>query len=262
MNVVGLLGENVIARWRSSSYLAGLIAAVLAHALRPSYWRRTVRGVLARQILFTGVEAVRFVALVAFLVGISVVLQAQVWLSKVGQSAMIGPLLVAAVVRELGPLLTNFVVIGRSGTAIASELANMKVNGEIRVLDAQGLDPFIYLAIPRILGVMLSVFCLSIVFIVVSFASGYVGGMLLGTAQAERGLFLNAVFGALAPADVFNLVAKTTVPGLLTGAICCSEGLGIQGLTTDVPQAAGRAVVKSVAALFVTSAIVSLMTYL
>jgi phospholipid/cholesterol/gamma-HCH transport system permease protein len=263
MQFVARLGAGIVARLRAGSYLLSVAGSAAGRAVLARQWPRTTRDVLARQIYFTGAEALGFVALVGLLVGVAVVLQAQVWLTKVGQSTLFGPLLVAVVIRELGPLLTNFVVIGRSGTAIASELAAMRVNGEIHVLEAQGLDPFTYLVVPRIIGVMASVFCLTIVSIGVSFASGYLSGFLLdvGTAGGVE-LFVDGVLKAVRPADIVNVLAKTLIPGALTGAICCTEGLSAARAATEIPQAAGRAVVRSVAALFVTSAVVSVLTYL
>jgi phospholipid/cholesterol/gamma-HCH transport system permease protein len=190
-----------------------------------------------------------------------VVVQTQVWLGKVGQSPLIGPVLVMVVVREIAPLLVNFIVIGRSGTAMATELATMKLNGEIRVLDAQGLDPFVYLVLPRVVGAAASVFCLTIVFIAVSFVSGYFSGALLGANMGPPSLFVSEIFKAVRPADVLNVIVKTLLPGATTGAICCAEGLGVGAATTEIPQAATRAVVRSVAAMFVLSALVSLLTY-
>ena len=261
MNVVSKIGQETMKRWHALVYLCAAIFSVLRLAVKPRFWPRTVRNVLARQILFTGFEAVRFVSLVAFMVGISVVVQAQVWLTKFGQSALLGPILVMVVIREVGPLLANFVVIGRSGTAIATELGNMKVAGEIRVMDAMGLDPFSYLVLPRVIGMAVSIFCLTVVFIVVSFFSGYVCGTLSGASIEHPGLFVDSVFKAVRPADVVNLLVKTLVPGLMTGTVCCMEGLGVETVT-EVPQAATRAVVRSITYLFITSALVSLLTYL
>ena len=261
MNVVSKIGQETMKRWRALVYLCAAIFSVLRLAVKPRFWPRTVRNVLARQILFTGFEAVRFVSLVAFMVGISVVVQAQVWLTKFGQSALLGPILVMVVIREVGPLLANFVVIGRSGTAIATELGNMNVAGEIRVMDAMGLDPFSYLVLPRVIGMAVSIFCLTVVFVVVSFFSGYVCGTLSGASIEHPGLFVDSVFKAVRPADVVNLLVKTLVPGLMTGTVCCMEGLGVETVT-EVPQAATRAVVRSITYLFITSALVSLLTYL
>jgi len=262
MSFVAGIGRRLVGRWKSAAYLAGVMATAAAMAVRRSYWTHPVRDVLARQVFFTGVEAVRFVAMVAGVVGIAVVLQAQVWLTRFGQSALVGPLLVTVVVRELGPLLTNFVVIGRSGTAIASELAGMRANREMRVLEAQGLDPFTYLVVPRVLGVTISVFSLTVVFLAVSFASGFLCGVLLGVQPPTPTMFMDGIMKAISPADVINVLAKTILPGMATGAICCIEGFSIEGAVTEVPQAAGRAVIRSVAVLFVISAVVSVLTYL
>jgi phospholipid/cholesterol/gamma-HCH transport system permease protein len=215
-----------------------------------------------RQVLFTGYEATRFVSLVACLVGISIVVQTQVFLGMFGQTGFLGPILVMVVVREIGPLLTNFIVLGRSGTAMATEMGNMKAHGEIHVLDAQGIDPFLYLVMPRALSAAVSVFCLTVVFIVVSFASGFITGSLLGVNTMDAWMFTDSVFRAVQKADVFNLIAKTVIPGLLTGTICCTEGLSVGTAITEVPQAATRAVTRSTVALFVTSVLVSVLTYI
>jgi len=262
MNIVTALGKYAIKRWRFLRYLSAVTWSIFAVCLKRGTFRRTVRDVLARQILFTGFEAVRFISLLAFLIGISVVVQAQVWLPRAGQAHLLGPVLVMVIVRELGPLLVNFVVIGRSGTAIATELGNMNVSGEVRVLDALGLDPFIYLLLPRVLGVAISVFCLTVIFIMVSFISGYLSGVLLGANPGPPYFFFKSVFKAVSPLDVLNLLAKTIIPGILTGVICCIEGLSVRMSITEVPQASTRAVVRSVTALFITSVLVSVFTYI
>jgi len=157
MTFSGTIGQYTLTRIRDTAHLFAIVGSILVQATQPRHWPRTTRAVFARQIMFTGVEALRFVSLVAFLTGISVVVQAQVWLGMAGQSAMLGSVLIAVILREVAPLLVNFIVIGRSGTAIAVELANMKVFGEIKVLEAQGLDALLYLAIPRALAFALSV---------------------------------------------------------------------------------------------------------
>jgi phospholipid/cholesterol/gamma-HCH transport system permease protein len=137
----------------------------------------------------------------------------------------------------------------------------MRAAGEVHVLDAQGLDPFTYLVLPRVIGMAVSVFCLTVVFIAVALCSGFVSGLLLGAPTGGPDLFVQSVLGAVHPADLFNVLAKTFIPGLLTGAICCTEGLSIRGSITEVPQATTRGLVRSIGALFVTSVIVSVLTY-
>jgi len=262
VKLLATIGQRAVERFKSQIYLAGIIAAGIWAAVQPRHWPRTSRNVLARQVLFTGVEASRFIALIAVFVGLSIVVQTQLLIARLGQSALLGPILVAVIVRELGPLLTNFVVIGRSGSAITTELGNMKVNGEIRLLDAQGLDPFIYLVLPRMMGMMLSIFGLTIIFISVAFLSGFFSGVLFGAQIGSPLLFLDSVMNALTPGDVWLLLAKTLLPGLVTAAICCTEGFSIEGAVTEVPQAATRGLARSVASLFILSALMSTIYYL
>ena len=260
--VVSAVGSGTLRYIARVSYTLGVTVSVLRLAVKPSTWRRTVRDALARQVLFSAVDAAPFTAMVAFLVGISVVVQAQLWLGRVGQTQLLGPVLVAVVLRELGPLLANFIVIGRSGNAIAAELGHMRLSGEVRVLDAQGLDPLLYLVVPRALATMMAVLCLTVIFIFVCLFSGYWFGWLVGTRGAGILGFLESVARAIGPWDLFNVVAKSLVPGLLAGVICSTEGLSVADSITDVPKAIARGVQWSVVMLFFASALISLATYL
>jgi len=254
-------GERTIAWARSTAHFFALLWSVLFLASAKSTWPRTTRNVFARQILFTGVEAMKFVSLVAIITGLSVVIQAQIWLGKTGQSQMLGTILVIVIVREVAPLLVNFILISRSGTAIATELANMKVLGEIHLLECQGIDPLLYLVVPRVLAFALCVFCLTIWFIVVSFGGGYLYGILAGVGAGAPNLFITSVLKAVHLPDAFSLLAKTFLPGMFTAVICAMEGISVGEAITEVPQAATRAVVRSIAALFILSAIVSILSY-
>ncbi len=102
---------TIAARELRSLFFSPLAWTVLAVTAKWKYWSRTARTVLARQVLFTGYEAVKFVSLVAFLIGISIVVQSQVLLGNFGQTNLLGAVLVTVVIREVGPLLTNFIVI-------------------------------------------------------------------------------------------------------------------------------------------------------
>jgi len=262
MNVWARLGAGCAGAIRRTIETAAVSAGLLALAAHRRRWPRTTRTVLGRQILFTGVDAIPFILAVSVAVGLTVVLQTKVWLGRVGQSAMAGPILVAVVVRELGPLLVNFVVIGRSGTAIASELASMRVAGEIEVLESQGLDPSAYLVLPRAVGMAISVAGLTVIFTVTSFVSGYLGGRLLGAPVGSGLIFMESVLDAISRADVVNLLAKSLLPGWLTAVECSIEGLSAESSVSEVPQATTRGVVRSVASLFLISILISVLTYL
>jgi phospholipid/cholesterol/gamma-HCH transport system permease protein len=262
MSMLATIGSGAIDLFRRLRRLLGVAWAAVRLACLPHSWPRTVRTVFARQILFTGVEAIQFVSVVALLAGISVVVQAQLWIGRLGQAELLGPLLITVIVREVGPLLVNFIVIGRSGTAMAAELAGMTVRNEVKVLDAQGLDPMAYLVMPRAIGMALCVLCLTVIFGIVSLSGGYVFGALMGIGPGDPNVFLQSVVQGIKPEDFYNLLAKTLIPGLLTGVICSAEGLSIEGVATDVPQAVTRSVVRSNTVVIMVSVIVSVLTYI
>ena len=246
---------------RRITYPLGVLGSALLLALQPRVWTRPVRNVLARQVLFTGVEALFFSARVSVAVGILIVVQAQLWLSQIGESEWMGNLLLNVLVREIGPLLANFVVVVRSGTAIATELAHMRLEGEVDVLDAQGLDPMIYLVMPRVIATAISVFCLAVVIVTVTFLSGYVVAELLGAVRGGPAVFFAGILSEVGVEELYFFLPKTLISGLLIGAICSVEGLSIRGAVTEIPQIAGRGAVRSLTIVFGVSAVLSLIIY-
>jgi len=153
-------------------------------------------------------------------------------------------------------------VIVRSGSAMTTELGVLKINGKVSALEAQGGDPFLLLVMPRVLGVAVSTFCLTIVFILVVFASGFLFAAWTGKGSRDLFLFADTVSRAVQPKDVVNILAKSILPALFASASCCLGGLGVGGSVTEIPPATQRALTRSVAGLFVISAAVSLLTYL
>jgi phospholipid/cholesterol/gamma-HCH transport system permease protein len=128
-------------------------------------------------------------------------------------------------------------------------------------MEAQGLDPLLFLVMPRVLAMAVAAFCLTVIFVLAAFASGYVFGGFFGQANVDPTVFLNSVFNAMHPFDAIGFLAKCLLPALLTGVICSTEGLSVEGGVTHVPLAAKRALSRSLFALFLTSVVVSLLTY-
>jgi phospholipid/cholesterol/gamma-HCH transport system permease protein len=145
---------------------------------------------------------------------------------------------------------------------MTTELGVLKIDGKVDTLEARGSDPFLHLVMPRVLGVAVSTFCLTIVFILVAFASGYLFAAWMGKGSRDLFLFADTVSSAVQPKDVLNILAKTILPALFASASCCIGGLSVGRSVEGIPQATQRALTRSVAGLFVISAVVSLLTYL
>ena len=220
-----------------------------------------MRKAFAEQLLQLGIKSVRFTTVLAVLVGVSIVVQLDVWTGKLGQSQQLGPLLVAVVAHELAPLFVNFVLIVRGGSSIAAELGLIKAGGEVRILEAQGIDALPFLVMPRVLAMAGAALCLTVIFVVVAFASGFAFGALAGQTNPDLTLFTTSVFKAVRPFDEIGVAVKCLLPALLTGVICCVEGLSVQGGVTNVPLAVKRALARSLGALFATSVVVSFLSY-
>jgi phospholipid/cholesterol/gamma-HCH transport system permease protein len=241
--------------------ISGLIGYALhALTLGRGRMRPVVRAVLYRQILFTGVQAIPFTALIAGLVAMIVVVQARLG-GGVGEGGVVGRLLVVVIVRELGPLVVGTIVVARSCSAIAAELGNMRVGREVDSLVAMGVDPFEYLILPRLTGVAVAVMCLTVVFTTVSLGAGAaLSALLVEKTGADE--IMRLVGENLQPVDHLVVLAKTFVPGLLMAAISCHEGLSAARSVTAVPPAVTAAVVRSLAAVFVWDSLVTALVYI
>ncbi|MCX8039434.1 MAG: ABC transporter permease [Planctomycetota bacterium] len=248
----------------SGSYLWAL-SALLGHGLRRGLrpWRTLPavgREVVKRQILFTGVEALPFTGLLAVLTGAAVAAQASVLSGNAGRE-LVGLLIVTALVRELGPLLVSFIVIGRSGAAIAAELAGMRVRREVDMLIAMGIDVFDYLILPRLIGVASALVGLTLAFLAMSLIAGWLILALVSANALALDDYAMMIAGQLSVRDAVMVAAKTVVAGLLIAAIACHEGFTAASSATDIPRATTRAVVRSLAAAFLWCTLISGLMY-
>lgn len=215
--------------------------------------------VIARQILFTGVDALPVVGALALMLGLIVIIQAGLALPQVGAGEFLAHIVVAALVRELGPLLTAFIVVWRSGTAMCTELGNMRVGQEIDALDAMGVSVVRFLVMPRMVGAIVSIICLTTYFDLVAVIGGFLVAKV--TLTIPFLVYLTEIENALSLADVLLTVVKSALFGLTIAVICCHHGLAVVGSTTEVPQQTSRAMLNTVAACLALDIIVSVGFY-
>lgn len=260
--VMELLGKEFLARCNTLVSILAILWATAGLSLRRSSWTSPVRTIFARQLLFTAVDAVPVALRFGAAGGVMVIAQAAMWSDSMGADAEgIIPLIWRAIIRELAPLLACLVVIGRSGIAISTELSLMYVHGEIEVLDAQGIDPMTCLVMPRILSMIISVFCLAIIVATSMLLTGYLIGWGMGTLRFSAGDFSSDMLRQFDAQDLLFFVPKTIVAGAFAGAICCIDGLSIRGSSTDVPRVAARSGIRALTAVFAVSAVLSILIY-
>lgn len=213
-----------------------------------------------RQIFFTGVEALKVTTLVAVVLGGIIIVQAGSKLAFLGGVNFIVPTLVLAIFRELGPLLTAVIVIGRSGTAIAAELGNMIVAHELEAIQVMGLNPIYFLVVPRVIGVTVAVVCLTVFFDFIALLGGFFISKLI--LVINFAVFIREVSNSLTSLDLGMSILKGAIFGLLIGLTCTYHGLTVRYSPIEVPQVATRAVVSAILFCFTINALITFLAYL
>lgn len=218
---------------------AGRQAALGPFRGQPFRLRATVE-----QIVRVGNESLSLVALIAALIGIILALQSAYQLRQLGATHLVADLVAVSVTRELAPLMTAILVAGRSGSAIAAELATMKVSQEIDALEVMGLDPIDFLVLPRVVALVIAVPCLTLFADLV----GILGGLVAGVAALglSAGAYFSDSLAVLVLEDVFGGVVKAAAFGGVIGLVACQRGLATHGGAEQVGRSTTTTVVRSI----------------
>lgn len=254
------LGEGVravFAHVGSIAWLLQMCVKAMFRLDRESF--ALVREVTRTQIRFTALDALPLCTLAALLIGGITLLQVFGQLSTFGVETALCQVLAQLVIRELGPLLVGVVVISRSGTAIATEMASRQLSGEIDALHLSGVDPVQYLLVPRLLGGIISLFALIVYFDTVALLGGFAVAWL--RLPLSLTAFLDALMRAVGPRELAATFFKALVFGAAIPLLCCSFGLRVRRSTTEIPQAVTRAAVGSLAILLLAGAFLSVLIY-
>jgi phospholipid/cholesterol/gamma-HCH transport system permease protein len=219
----------------------------------PRSVRRMFGRVLMMQIRFTAVDAMPIIAGLALLIGALVIAQAHAQAVRFGVSEALGQLLATIIVRELGPLFAAIIVVARSGTAIASELATSRVMGEVTALEGLGVDPVQYFVLPRLAGCAISVALLAVYFDAIAIIGGMVATSYLANLSPTD--YLESLRMGLSAWDIGLVMLKGALFGLGTAAVCCWAGLRAARTPAAIPQSVTRGVVVAMVYVFAVSAL-------
>jgi phospholipid/cholesterol/gamma-HCH transport system permease protein len=224
-------------------YAIGFLAQVLKESALLFRRRQVGFRVLVMQILFTGIEALGIAAAMALAIGAAINLIGSSLLAEFGQGQLMYTILIVVIAKELGPLLTAFIVIARSGTAIATELGGMAVGHEIEAYVAVGVNPIAYLAAPRFLGVVVSMVVLNVYFNVFGLLGSFAVVQVLRPIGFDE--YFRNLFAALTPGDLLSGFAKSLVFGVIISVASLYRGFAVERSVTEVPVAGIKAVGSS-----------------
>lgn len=245
MFFTGAIGESTINSLAYVGNLAGLmVGAARAVFIEPFRGRKLRLSRAVHQAMAIGVEAIPIVSLISFFVGTILALQGAYQLRKLGAMQLVADAVAIIVTRELGPLMTAIIIIGRSGSAFAAEIGTMKVNEELDALETMALDPVHFLVAPKFLAMTLMMPCLATWADFMGVCGGGAFGVLV--AGFTWGSYFRATLHALMLRDIVTGLIKSVLFGFVITAVGCQEGLSTGLGPEEVGRATTSAVVKSI----------------
>jgi phospholipid/cholesterol/gamma-HCH transport system permease protein len=207
------------------------------------------------QMAVIGVGSTFIITTTGFFTGVVLCLQANYAMRQLGAEGYVGSSVAIGLVRELGPVLTALFVVGRSGSAISTELGTMRVTEQIDAMETMAVSPLQYLVVPRLMAAVVMFPLLTMIFDAV----GYAGAYLIGTSLAEipPGPFIEHTRELVEPKDLLHGLMKATIFGGVVAIITCWRGYAATGGSKGVGEGTTRAVVmSSIAILLVDTAFV------
>ncbi len=254
------LGEMALARGKEVVEYLFLTADAFYYTALGLFNRKNFRkGEFTNQCIQIGMNAFPIVALIAFLIGFILALQSAAQLRQFGAAIYVADLIAISMTREMGPLITAIIFSGRSGSAIASEIATMKVTEETDALKSMGLNPIAYVLTPKIHAIVLMMPLLTILSVVI----GILGAMVIGWSYLEISpeSFYREVLTVLYLRDITTGLVKSLVFAWLVALTGAYYGFRVRGGAEAVGRATTASVVTSIFLVIVADSILGLVFY-
>lgn len=209
------------------------------------------------QMNFIGNKSIFIIFLTSSFTGAVFAIQIYLGMKAINADSFIGPIVTIALSKELAPVLSGLVVAGRCGAAMAAQIGTMKVTEQVDALEVMGINSYQYLAVPRIIGAMLSLPLLSAIFLLI----GYSGSWLVGV----KLLLIDETLYTQKISDFMNLgmvaegLIKATVFGYLIGIIGTYHGFNVTGGAEGVGKGTNMAVVWGMITVLVVDFFLSII---
>ena len=249
--VFGRLGARVLDWLKRLGRMGLFLGATVAHTARPPFQL----GLLAKQLHFVGARSTLVICVAGAFVGMVVALQFYDTLVRFGSVSLLGAAVGLSLVRELSPVLTGLIVIGRAGSAMCAEMGIMRTDNQIDSLECMAIDPYKYLIAPRFVAVLIAVPLLTAIFNVIGIFGGWFIGIVI--LRVNEGAYFQSMADGVVWGDVRMGFVKSIVFAMVIGWICLAKGFllhldhgrafgaeGVSRVTTDA------VVLSSIAILF------------
>ncbi len=202
-----------------------------------------------RQCFFIGYKSIGLVVVTAFIMGLVITIQSRPTLVEFGAEAWLPGMISVSLVREIAPVITALICVGKVGSGIGAELGSMKVTEQIDAMEVSGTNPFKFLVVTRVSATTLMIPILAIMASGVSLYGGFLGANLKG--DVSWSLFWQQAFDVLTYRDVLPAILKTFFFGFAIGIVGCFKGYYSKKGTEGVGRSANSAVVVASLLVFI-----------
>jgi phospholipid/cholesterol/gamma-HCH transport system permease protein len=202
-------------------------------------------GRFVEQCYLIGYTTLPIVAVLSFFIGAVLALQAGYSMENFGAKQFIGTLVGLSMARELGPVMVAILLAGRVGSAVAAELASMKVYQEIDALETMNIPPARMLVLPRLAAALVMVPVLAIIADLVGWYGGAIVSKYTDFIAIDPPAYFSALRRFMKFKDVLNGLVKAEVFGFVVVLVCCNIGLNTRGGPREIGASVTRAVVTS-----------------
>ena len=258
--VVGAVGRwvlSVLAAWLE---VVALMVAT-AHWLLVAPFRGKglrVRAAVEHLVEF-GFRSLPIVGTICFLIGVIIALQSSYTLEQWGANRFIANLVAVGGLRELAPLMTAILITGRSGSAITAEIGTMKVGEEVDALEVMGINPVKYLVVPKFLGMLVAVPCVTLVAMFIMIFGGWVAAVLIVGVQS--GVYIDQTAAALVEKDLLTGLTKSVFFGIVICWVGVYRGFAVSGGAAGVGRETTSSVVTSIFLIIVVDLVFTVLFY-
>jgi len=225
--------------------MARLIYETFMWAIRPPYRFR----LLIEALEFLGVQSIFIVGLTGTFVGGVFSLQLVNGFRQFGAENQVGAAIGLALARELAPVFSALMITSRAGSAMATEIASMRVTNQIDALTTMSVNPVQYLIVPRVIAATIATPIMALLAFLVGLGGAYVVGVYL--MGIDGGIFYARVTWIVDLDDVLQGLLKAAVFGFALTMIACRQGYYAEGGAAGVGRATNRAVVQASVAILI-----------
>ena len=237
LSLIAHIGRSTLEQLSGIGKMFLFLLSTFAWAFRPPLRFRLV----VHHIRTIGVDSLSVVLLSGVFTGMVLGLQGYYSLRKFNAESFLGSAVALGLLRELGPVLSAFMVTGRTGSAMAAEIGSMKVTEQIDALYSMAINPIQYLVTPRVVAGLICMPLLTAIFNVVGIYGAYLVGV--GLLGVSSGSYFGGMESSVVFDDVWSGFLKSLSFGLIVTWVCCYKGFNAPQSATGVGQATTESVV-------------------